>query len=621
MAAPSANLIRLTSTSQAALVEYCKKTSEMMLSWDFRARLEQIDKEYYRENLLTKDSVLGQASNRIGDKKKIADIVVPIVEPQIETSLAYLTSVFLTGQPIFGVVSDPTSIDQAKVFEAMIAENAAHGSWVREFMMFFRDGLKYNFQILEIAWALEKTFQPFSSSSQRGLTTEQREIIWQGNCVHRIDPYNSLFDLRVAPAEMHKKGEFCGYTQLFSRVALKEFLQNLPTRMNIKEGMESGLGIINRYYIPQINWDSLVRQNINSGMDWLAWATAQSSDTINYKNIYEVTTRYCRIIPADFAISVPAQNTPQIWKLITINDQVLVYAEKQTNAHNYLPMLFGQPIEDGLGYQTKSMASRLIPLQDTASALWNARLAAKRRSISDRGLYNPLYVREADINSDNPSAKIPIRPAAYGKPLSEAYYPIPFRDEDSTSFVQDGREMMNFANYVSGQNQAQQGQFVKGNKTQSEFDTIMGTSSGRQQMMAQFIEAQTMTPFKEIMKINMLQYATPGQVYSVADKANLTIDPVALRQASLAFKIADGLLPADKLIDTPTLQIAVQAIASNPLLAQAYQLGPMFSYLMKVKGLDLTPFEYTPDQLQANQQQQIQQQLQIKGQAAPPTIP
>lgn len=613
MATPSSTLnIILTKKSQGALIEYCKKTSEMMNVWDFRSRLEAIDREYYRENILTTDSVLGKAANRVGDKKKIADIVVPIVEPQVETALAYLTSVFLTGQPIFGVVADPANMQQAKVLESILEENSKHGAWVREFLLFFRDGLKYNFQSIETSWDQEKTYQPFSSPTQRGITTEQREVIWRGNCIRRIDPYNTLFDLRVFPADMHKKGEFCGYVELFSRVALKEFLQNLSTRMNIKEGMESGLGTISRYYIPQINWDSLVRQNLSKSMDWLAWATNQSADSISYKNIYEVTTRYCRIIPADFSIDVPARNTVQIWKLITINDEVLVFAEKQTNAHNFLPMLFGQPIEDGLGYQTKSMADRLIPIQDTASALWNGGLAAKRRAVSDRGLYNPLYVRKEDINSENPAAKIPVRPSAYGKPLSDAYYPIPFRDETSASFVSDGERMMLFANFVSGQNQAQQGQFVKGNKTQTEFESIMGNSSGRQQMMAQFTEAQVMVPLKEILKINTLQYATPGQIYSAADKTSYEIDPVALRQASLSFKIADGLLPKDKLASTGAVGTAMQAIGTNQTLAAEFNLGPLFAYFMELQGLDLTPFVLSPEEKQARQQQAVNLQKQLQ---------
>jgi hypothetical protein len=232
------------------------------------------------------------------------------------------------------------------------------------------------------------------------------------------------------------------------------------------------------------------------------------------------------------------------------------------------------------------------------------------------GFYNPLYVREADINSDNPSAKIPVRPNAYGKPLSDAYYPIPFRDEDSTSFVQDGQQMMNFANYVSGQNQAQQGQFVKGNKTQTEYEDVMGKSSGRQQMMAQFIEAQIFVPFKEILKINILQYATPGQIYSAADKETYTIDPIELRKASLSFKVSDGLLPANKIIEGDTLQVAFQTIASVPALQQAYDLGSAFTYLMQSKNVDLSPFQRSPEDQQKAADLAHAQAMQLK-QAGP----
>ena len=596
---PSVQLITLSQASQNALLDYCKKTTEFSFNtWNLRDRLAQIDREYYRENLQTPEGVLGKAVNMAGNKKKLADIVVPIVEPQIETALAYLTSLFLTGQPIFGCTGSPADIKQAKTIEAIIDDEARHGGWVRQFIMFFRDGLKYNFHCMETAWQLEKTYQPFSQVSQRGLNVEQREIIWQGNVAKRIDPYNVLFDMRVQPADMHKYGEFSGYVELMSRIRLKEFVQNLSTRMNVKEAMEAPLGAIYRYYIPEINWDSLVKTNISRGMDWMAWALAQpQGDSINYKNIYEVCTRYCRIIPNDFQINVPAKNTPQIWKLITVNDSVLVFAEKQTNAHNYLPMIFGQPIEDGLGYQTKSQAARLIPIQDTASVLWNLRLAAKRRSISDRGLYNPLLVREEDINSDNPSAKIPVRPTGYGKPLQEAYYPIPYEDRDSSSFVSDAREMQQFANFVSGQNQAQQGQFVKGNKTQSEYEDVMNNSSGRQKMMGQFIHAQVMIPFLEILKINILQYMPAGQVYSTADKTSYEVDPVALRQAAIGFKMADGLLPEDKIIGEDTLQVAVQSMFASPILAQTFDVAGAFAYMMAGKGLDLTPFLRQPQQI------------------------
>jgi hypothetical protein len=145
---------------------------------------------------------------------------------------------------------------------------------------------------------------------------------------------------------------------------------------------------------------------------------------------------YARIIPSDFDLYVPQDNTPQVWKFIIINNQVLLYAERCTNAHDFLPIVFGQPLEDGLDFQTKSFAQNVLPFQDLASAAMNASIASKRKLVMDRMFYDPSRIREADINSDNPSAKIPVRPAAYGKPISEAVYPVPYRDELSASVVQ-----------------------------------------------------------------------------------------------------------------------------------------------------------------------------------------
>src|SRR5690606_28151463 len=100
--------------------------------------------------------------------------------------------------------------------------------------------------------------------------------------------------------------------------------------------------------------------------------------------MYEKVTLYARIMPADFRIVSPEARTPQIWKLVIINDTVLVEAKRIISAYDHLPILFGQPAEDGLGLQTKSSAEGTIPIQEGATTLFNIRFAAARRSVSDR---------------------------------------------------------------------------------------------------------------------------------------------------------------------------------------------------------------------------------------------
>src|SRR5258706_14675340 len=93
----------LPQKTQDGLIDYCRSTQTASFQlMDLRSKFQYIDKEYIRENVMQVESAQSRAANQGGDKRKIQDIVIPLVEPQCETALAYLTGVFLSGNPIFG---------------------------------------------------------------------------------------------------------------------------------------------------------------------------------------------------------------------------------------------------------------------------------------------------------------------------------------------------------------------------------------------------------------------------------------------------------------------------------------------------------------------------------------
>jgi hypothetical protein len=570
--------------------------------------MRDIDLLYMRETDQTAEHQRAKVNNRLGDSTRYQNIVVPIVMPAVEAAVTYQASVFLTGTPIFGVVSNPSNMDAAMQMETVIDDQSTRGGWTREFLKFFRNGFKYNLCALEVNWARRVT-AAFETDLSFSLTQARpKEVIWEGNTIRNMDMYNVIFDSRVAPCDMHTKGEFSGYTEVMSRIALKQFIQELPDKLvdNIIPAFESGLGFSGisetgshaSYYIPSLNPEALLEKNSRNTTNWLAWADLAGADQkIKYKDMYEVTTLYARILPSDFGLRVPAPNTPQVWKFIYVNHQVLLYAERQTNAHGMLPMLFSQPLEDGLEYQTKPLAQNVAPIQSITSAMWNSVIAARRRAISDRGIYDPSRITEAHINNPNPAAKIPVRPAAYGKPMQDAYYPIPFRDDQSGILMQETQTLVQMGNMITGQNQVRQGQFVKGNKTLHEFESVMSNANGRDQVTSILLEAQLFTPLKEILKLNILQYQGGVSLFNRTSEQEVTIDPVQLRKAVLEFKISDGLTPSDKLINADVLQTAMQVIGSTPSIAAGYNLAPMFSYFIKTQGGKITEFEKSPEQL------------------------
>lgn len=616
--------VSITEEQERALVLYGQAAQNLLLNqFSIRSALEISDRYYMRETDFDPDNIRATLANRLGNKKHYRNITVPVVMPQVESALGYLVNVFATGLPIFGVAGDPSTEGAAQQMETILAENSIRGRWARELTMFFRDGLKYNLHALECDWE-QCTNATVVTDASAPNSAKPKNVLWAGNVVRRMDPYNMFFDPRVHPAEIHEKGEFAGYIKLFSRIQLKEYINNLFNKVDkatVKRAFESGpppgatASNITPYlyYVPQLNpFPTIAPQNVNgTTFDWMNWVTAAGSKNANgirYTNVYQVTKMYARILPSDFGFKVPSENTPQVWKFIIVNGSVVLLAERLTNAHNYIPMFFGQPIEDGLDYQTKSYAQNVMDLQDIASTAWNGWIASKRRLIGDRVLYDPSKIREKDINSTDPAAKIPVRPSAYGKPLGEAVYQFPYHDEQTNSLVVGANAVVGMANLVNGQNPAQQGQFVKGNKTRSEYDDVMGHGNDHNQIMGIAIEMQVFTPMKEVLKLNTLQYQPEGVIYNVAQNKQVKIDPVELRKQAVHFKVSDGMTPTEKELSTDEFTTALQAMAANPQLGAGYNVGDIFSYLMSVRGADLTPFKKSPAQVQYEQQLQAWQQ-------------
>jgi hypothetical protein len=152
--------------------------------------------------------------------------------------------------------------------ETVIDDQSTRGGWTREFLKFFRNGFKYNLCALEVSWA-RKVTAAFETDLSFSLSqAKPKEVIWEGNSIRNMDMYNVIFDSRVAPCEMHTKGEFAGYTEVMSRIALKQFIQELPDKLvdNIIPAFESGLGFSGisqsgshaSYYIPSLNPDALL---------------------------------------------------------------------------------------------------------------------------------------------------------------------------------------------------------------------------------------------------------------------------------------------------------------------------------------------------------------------------
>lgn len=594
---------------QEAIVRYVQNCVESLANvWNLREQFLQKDLVYNREVDRTATQTAAKVANQAGDPMKFQNIIIPVVMPQVETAVAYQAGVFLTGHPIFGVASDPANADAALQMETALDHHARKYGWTRQIIMFLRDVHKYNLGFLEVDWKKERIYSISTDPAQnmgRG-SGKSSELYYEGNCIERYDPYNTIWDKRVLnPVDLPSKGEFVGKTEIVSRVGLKQLFLDLNPMfsMNGKEAFQSGSpsitlnGSDSWYYIPQVNPNSFIGTQTLPTTNWLAWAMLDGDkDGIRYNNMYEVTKMYAKIIPQDFRLKVPARNQPQIWKFIVVNRRIPIYVERMTNAHNLLPVLVGQMGEDGLGYQTKSFLDNATPFQYMSTSLWNAGIEAKRRQIFDRIFYDPSRVRKEDIDKVGSIGRIPVKQSAYGKPVGDAVYAFPYRDEGIASTLDMSDKVNLMADVAVGQNKVQRGQFQKGNKTKSEFDETMSGANSRQQLQALGFEVSVFTPLKEIIKLNILQYQPEGKLYSLASKKSVAIEQKTLREQEIVFQMTDGLLPTDKLISSDLLMVFLQTIQTSPLFQSEFDVIGAFAYFMKMNGAHwFNDFVRTPE--------------------------
>lgn len=615
MATSVALLATLNLEQRRSFLDYAKRFAESCTELGtFRALLEQRDRAYQLQMDQTAERVqeIQRSLRSPGSaRRKLADLEVPIVMPQIESAVAYQTGVYLTSYPIFGVVASPKNQDAALQFETVIGNHSIRYGWAQELIKAFRNGFKYNFGPVACLWRRQNaaTITTSTDAATAGLGQLQ-QMMQEGNVLRTLDPYNCFMDMSVLPSRHHEDGTAFGWNELHNRMQFKRFVGTLdPTKTtSLREAFESSFevqggdaGSATNYYSPTINRAFNV-SSLVTGTNWLQYVGLANSTSavnrINYRDRYLVTHFICRALPSDFGRQ---GNTPAIFYGIIVNWKHVVYVEQLVSPNDHLPVFIMQPNDDGLGYQTQSMLDTALPFQDMSSALWNITLESQRRAVFDRLIFNERYINKADIDPASSVARIPLRNASQfkGEDIGKAVYQIPYRNDGANLNLQLSEMVSQMADVASGQNKVDRGQFQKGNKTKTEFETTMANSNGRQQLVSMSIEGQFMTPLKETIKHNLLLNQAAGTFMNRDQQAEVEVDPVKMRSSILEFKITDGILPADKLLNMELMSVFLQTAQAMPTVMTEYDIMGMFLYWAKLKGAYwLKDFKRNPEQQQ-----------------------
>lgn len=621
----------ISQTAQANVLMFLKNTAlQYHQTSGERQRMLERDRLYYREANRREDHLRAKSANRSGDSAKLQDTTIPVIFPQVETALAELQETFLTGYPIFGTVAPPEYIDAATQMDTLIGENSVRAAWPAELLHALRAGLKHDRGAVEVSWETKTTFT-ITTPEVTATSGTPKEVLYSGNTIKNLDPYNLMLDPRVAPTKNHLEGEFAGYTELLSGVECRRRMNDLDPlgTMNFVDAYESASpgGIYSDtnalFYRPDILPEQTPDKSYGD-FDWYSYMGVDGgtqSNSRRYRGSVWWTVFYMRVVPSD--MKLPAgqgvnKDAVQIWKFIIINNQVVIFAQRQTNAHSYLPIIVCAPSADAIGWQAKSLADNAAPFQEVATSLVCSAIDSQRRKVYDRTFYDPSRINKADMDKVTPVSRIPVKNNAYGKGITDAVHVVPYRDDGVSEVLGFAQQIAQTADVANGINRVQQGQFQKGNKTRSEFATTMDRANSRSRLRALSLEYSFFTPIKEIIKANVLQYQPPTQLVNSDTKQTVKIDPAQLRSAILSFSLSDGYAPSEKMMSLDLINNIMQFSQAMPELRAQYDLMGMFTYSMKLSGANwLDSFKRTPEEIQAQLQQMQAASMATNPQPAP----
>lgn len=585
------SLLRINDNAHKKLMDIVQTIQDRQKEFTtFRDRLETIDEAYAKSEIdLT---TAGCDKSSTGETEKA--IKVPVVNSEVDSLAGYLISIFVSGTPLFQVVSENNKPDQAMHLQAIMDRDARKHRWGRQLVRFCKKAARYSIAAIEVdrivyddqvvaSTSLESDQAPFSTESMTATSLKD------------MDMYNLLFDYRVAPADMAAEGEYVGYNELISRTKLRKLLKRRTDEQiayNISAIRESRMADIESYYNEPPDVSSVQRRSLREKEDWIEWAGIDHTTKFP-SSTYFFTRLYLWLAPADVGINSAAPNTPRIVRLEIINNQYLLSYKEIVTPMGLLPIPMVDISEEGFGYQTQSVGEKINPYQDMATELLHTKLEGSKRAIGDRAIYDSMYLSSADVNSKTAAAKIPLkadlRNSGDRPALNSLYYSIPFEANSLLTTMSDLNTIMSLKDQVNGMNMAMRGQMTPGNRTLGEFSELSGRAEGKMLPYALLMEEQGFIPLKLLIKFFILSSTDLEQkVLDVVSREAYTVNIAELRQVMMDFKVADGLRPKSAYHNPEALSMAIQFLQNSQEMTQTYDTGDIFAEIMAVWNIDVS---------------------------------
>jgi len=567
----------LTEAAHTKLLKHLKERLEFSKDLHDQqvAKFKKIDQAVYGYLVLDEDDEKRREDNEKGYGVKPVDTILPLTLTQLDEAVTYLIEVLSTDSGLYGAIAPEAKKKVADGFAALMNEHADRFKHLRALNLFLFNTMKYNWGGLSPSWKIVKGNQITNAITD---TPDIKEtVVYQGNELHSLDPYNTYYDISVSPIDLASEGEFFAEAAVKTAFKARKMLANEEI-FNAEDIIKNGAYSIS-WYTDKPTIDTSTSNTVSS--NFLQLLGGDNPERTSDQAL-EFVRFYIWLNTKEYDLA--QEDKLQVCRVTMLNNERVVRLEVMNNAHALLPIGVSMPWEDGFKEATKSYGQLLNPFQLFASAQMNVHQKSNRKSLYGVTFFNKNVLDLGD-DFDPVASKIPVN-AAPDVDIRKAIFQVydapktenTIRDIGTITEIMQKILPTDILKQVAGLERATQYQSAA---------TVQGANR-RNLKIARIIDIQALSHVRQIQLFNILQYQESVEIISPEGEL-IPINPAEFRETKIEFAISEGLRGLDRLSMSMAIQDVLNSIIQSQQASQQIDVVGIINYWTSFIG-DKTDF-------------------------------
>ena len=542
-------------------------------------------------------------ARRKGEPEKMT---VPLSYAQVNTLVTFLFLAYTQKESIFELeATGPEDYGPIReACQAILQREERQTRFHSKLVQALLDMARFKLGVLKTSWRYDSRIlkrespeieipfaglQGISLSLDESPVEEDEVIVYEGNEVDNISPYNFFYDTRL-PLSKWQQGRFAADETEYHFQDLRK--------------MEKDGSLVGTKYVTVFSVDAWRRREEGTrlgNVDPKMTRTGESKGDfmVCLSNVQK------KIVPADYELSDSQEE--EIWVFALANDQRILSAQPLNAPHGEFTYDLLALSPDQHSELSDSLSSLIDPLQEVITWLINARVTAVRQNIEGRFVVDPSFVDVSTLTAGN--KYIMLRKNAPYNQGVQAFISQLKTVDPTVTHMQDVQSLMQMMQVVSGVNENSMGQVASGRRSATENRAANAGAASRMKLIAATVWIDGLAPQGRKMLLNCRQDMSFETYQKILGESAIETYDRFHPQNSLEllgnedYFCYDGTLSSEKNYMAQSLQELIGVLASNPEVAQGagFDLAEMVKEAFALRGLkNLDRFKLPPQPMIQN---------------------